>query len=535
MAVTQTANVKLDMSNVQRWNTLTVAYLFERVGLELDKPAVVFEDEQRTYGQLRDRARRVANGLIGLGIEAMDRVALLTSNRIEFFEIEVGIAAARAIMVPLNWRLRPGELSNLLRRSEARAIFVEQRFLDAVAELRRSGETPDLRTIIGIDGGAGDLDYDELCRSSSPALPQREGRFDDPHEIIFTSGTTGEPKGVVWSNGGLIFNSIQQVMDFRLGPDCSNYVVIDLYYIGGRHDFTWPMLHAGGTVHIKRSSGFDPQAILRYICEHRITHLLWVPTMLYDILEVPGVEDMDTSALRMIMSGGQTVTERTTARTQAAFPHTDFIQVYGLTEGGGSLAFIPAHHARTKPGSAGKASQHVELRLVDSEGHDVPPHTDGEILARAPSMTAGYWDAPDLTAELLADGWLHTGDMGRFDDEGFLYITGRKREMIISGAMNVFPSEIEDVLMQHPGVGGVAVIGLPHDRWGETVCAVIEPRPGATIDEAEIISFCSDHLASYKKPTRVKVVDELPRTAKGTAQKFILRERFIEEMANEAR
>ncbi len=526
MAVAQSTKVKLDQSQAARWNSLTLPYLFERGGLDFDKTAIVFEDRRRTYGELRDRSRRVANGLQGLGIEPMERVALLSSNRLEYLEIEVGIAAARAIMVPLNWRLRQGELANLLRRSEARAMFVEDRFFSTVAELRRSGETPDLRTIVTIDGGGGDLDYEELCRSSPATVPEQQGALDEPHEIIFTSGTTGQPKGVVWSNGSVIWNSIQQVIDYRLGPDCSNYVVIDLYYIGGRHDFTWAMLHAGGTVHVKRSSGFEAEEIVKYVVEHEITHILWVPTMLYDILELPGIENYDTSKLRMIMCGGQAVTASTTERAQKAFPHTDFIQVYGLTEGGGTVTFIPPQYAQTKPGSAGKPSVHVEIKLADSEGSEVPLGTDGEILVKAPSMTAGYWDAPELTAELLEDGWLHTGDMGRFDEDGFLYISGRKRDMIISGGMNIFPSEIEDVLLDHPAVAGVAVIGIPHERWGETVCAVLELRPGMTVEEGEIIGYCSERLASFKKPTSVQVVEEIPRTMSGKAQKFKLVGRF---------
>src|SRR5581483_8074972 len=222
-----------------RWNTLSLPHLVERAGLDLDKPAVVFEETSRTYGELRQFSRRVANGLIGLGIEELDRVAVLSSNRLEYLEIEVGIAAARAIMVPLNWRLRAGELATLLRRSAAKAIIVEQRFAPTILELRRSGEVPDLRTVITLDGDAGDLGYDEVCSSSSADPPPRVGTMDDPHEIIFTSGTTGQPKGVVWTNGTVLWNSLQQAMDFQLGPQHSTYAIIDLYYIGGRHDFTW--------------------------------------------------------------------------------------------------------------------------------------------------------------------------------------------------------------------------------------------------------------------------------------------------------
>jgi fatty-acyl-CoA synthase len=517
--------VKLDLSQAARWNNLTLPHLVEREGLDLAKQAVVFEETSRTYGELRSASRRVANGLIGLGIEPMDRVAVLSANRLEFLEIEVGISAARGIMVPLNWRLRAGELANLLRRSGARAIFVEDRFLGTVLELRRSGEVPELRTVIALDGGAGDLSYEEILTSSAER-PTRTGGLDDPHEIIFTSGTTGQPKGVVWTDGTVMWNSLQQVADFQLGPQHKTYAIIDLYYIGGRHDFTWPILHQGGTVHVKRSSGFNAEEVVRYVAEQRITHVLWVPTMLYEILRLPNLADYDLSALKMIMCGGQPVSVATTVRAQEAFPSADFIQVYGLTEGGGSVTFVRPEDARRKPGSAGKPSLHVEIRLGDATGEPVPRGTDGEILVRAPSVTAGYWDDPEMSSRMIRDGWLRTGDMGRFDEDGFLFIAGRKGDMIISGGMNIFPSEIEGILREHPTVSDVAVIGLPDEKWGETVCAVVEPAEGRTVEAQELIDFCSSRLAGYKKPATVRVVDELPRTPGGKPKKFLLREHF---------
>ncbi|QEC48123.1 long-chain fatty acid--CoA ligase [Baekduia soli] len=520
------AKVKLDLTRASRWNSLTLSQLLERDGLDLDKPAIVFEDASRTYGELRVAARRVANALIGLGIDEFDRVAVLSANRLEFMEVEAGIAGARAIMVPLNWRLRDGELANLLRRSQARAIFVEERFLATILALRRAGEVPNLRTVIAFDGAPGDLNYEEVIGSASAERPTRTGRLDDPHEIIFTSGTTGQPKGVVWTNGTVIFNALQQATDFMLGPQHSSYALIDLYYIGARHDFTWAILQVGGTVHIKPSSGFDAGEVVRYVARHRITHILWVPTMLYEILRLPDLADHDLGALQMIMCGGQPVSVATTESSQEAWPHTDFIQVYGLTEGGGSVTYVRPDHARSKPGSAGQPSLNVEIRLVDPEGLDVPTGIDGEVLVRAPTVTAGYWDDPEATDRLIVDDWLHTGDMGHVDEDGHLYISGRKGDMIISGGMNVFPHEIEDVLCEHPSVADAAVIGLPHEKWGETVCAVVEAAPGATVDEQDLIAFCTQRLASYKKPTSVQVVEEIPRTSAGKAKKFILRERF---------
>lgn len=518
----------LDPRASVRWDALALPYLFEREDLELDKVAILFEGSTRTYGELRDRSRRVANALIGLGLDVFDRVAVLSMNRVEFMEIEMGISAARAIMVPLDWRLRPNELAGLLRRSAARAILVDDRFVGPILELRRSGLVPDLRTVIGLDGGAADLSYEEMFASSTGERPIRLQRMSDPHEIMFTSGTTGQPKGVVWTDGTVLWNSLQQVTDYQLGPQHSSYAIIDLYYMGGRHDFTWAMLHQGATVHIKRSGGFDAAEVVRYVAEHGITHVLWVPTMLYDILRLPDLAEYDLSRLEMIMCGGQPVSAATTVRAQEAFPTADFIQVYGLTEGGGSVTFVRPEHARRKPGSAGKPSLHVEIKLVDARGLPVAQGSDGEILLRAPTVTAGYWGDPELTASQIADGWLRTGDMGHFDEEGFLFIAGRKGDMIITGGMNVFPAEIEAVLNEHPTVADVAVIGLPDERWGETVCAVIELADGSDVSERDLIAFCTERLAGYKKPTSVRFVDELPRTLAGKPKKFLLRERFAQ-------
>lgn len=524
------SRVELDLSQAPRWNALTLPHLVERAALDPDKTAIAFNGASRTYGELRTACRKVANALVGLGIEPMDRVALLSTNCLEFMEIEAGISAARAIFVPLNWRLRAGELANLLNRSATRAIFVEGRFLATIQELRRVGAVSDLRTVIGLEPDTGDLSYEEILSSSSDDPPTRAGRLDEPHEIIFTSGTTGRPKGVVWTDGTVLWNSLQQVTDYQLGRQHSSYAIIDQYYIGGRHDFIWPILHQGGTVHVKPSSGFDAREVVTYIADHRVTHVLWVPTMLYDILRLPDLAQFDLRALKMIMCGGQPVSVSTTLRAQAAFPNADFIQVYGLTEGGGTVTHIRPEDARAKPGSAGKPSLHVDLRLIDAAGKEVAQGVDAEIVIRAPSVTAGYWADPALTAEQIVDGWLYTGDMGHLDADGFLYVSGRKTDMIISGGMNIFPSEIEDVMIEHPTVGAVAVIGLPDEKWGETVCAVVQAAAGRTVDEHELIAYCNERLASYKKPTTVRVVDEIPRTALGKPRKFLLRERLCGEL-----
>lgn len=498
-----------------RWSMLTLPQLLERDGLDLRKTAIVFEGSTRTYGELRIASRKVADALAGLGIEPGQRVALLTRNRLEFMEIEAGISAARAVMVALDWRLRAEELANLLNRSAARAIFVEGRFLGTILELRRSGAVPALRTVIGLERGTSDLSYDEILASASEARAERPGTFEDLHEIIFTSAAAAEPRGVVYNDGTVLWNAIQQVVDFKLAAEHSSYTTLDQYDFGGRHNLSWSILHQGGTLHVKPSGGFDAAAVVRYIADHRITHVLWVPAMLHKILEVPNLESYDLTALEMIICGGQPMSADTIKRAHAAFPGIDLFHVYGQVEAGGTVAYLRPDDGRRRPGSVGRAASHVELRVIDDDGDPVAPGNSGEIAVRAPSVAVSYWLDPELTASRFVDGWLHTGDVGHLDADGFLYFSGRKSNVIVSGGLTIFPAEIERALSAHPAVADVAVFGAPDEQWGETVCALIQPVPGAVVDENELIEYCGWRLASYKKPTTVLVLDEIPRDASG--------------------
>lgn len=513
------------------WAQLNLTYCVERSGVEPDKPAIVCGDTQRTFAELADRYRRVANALIASGINRMDRVGLTTRNRAEYFEVELGISGAAAIMVALSWRLSAAERVNLLARSGARAVFAEDDFVPEIADARASGRLPDLRLIVSFGATPGaDLSYEQLSTRSSAERPDVEpALLHEPHEIIYTSGTTGKPKGAVWAHGTVMWNSIQQVMDFNLRPDHSTYSMLDLNYIGGRHDFTWALLHQGATVHVRPSGGFDAADALSYITRNSITHVLWVPTMLYDVLRVPDLARTDTSCIEMIMCGGAPLSKDIIAQAQSAFPHTRFVQVFGLTEGGGTTTFVPPDYLQSKVGSAGKASMHNEIKIVDEHGEYNPPGTTGEIIVRGPTTTLGYWDNPEATAATIRQGWLYTGDLGYLDDDGFLYVAGRKKDMIISGGMNIYPSEVEDTIRNLPDVADVSVIGLPDERWGERVCAVIQPQAGATIETSEVISHCRERLASFKKPSVVHIIDDFPRTISGKIQKHLLRERYCGE------
>jgi fatty-acyl-CoA synthase len=523
------AKVKLEPEVAPRWNWLNVAQILERDGIDLERPALVLDGAQRTYGELRERSRRVANGLIDLGVEPMDRVAVATTNRLEYMELEAGIALARAIMVGLNWRLAPMEFANLLRRSEASVLFVEDRFIPVFLELRDRGEIPDVRAIVALSGSGADLDYETMSAAASAERPSgRDGTMEDPHEIIFTSGTTGDPKGVVWTNGMLIFNAMQYVMEFGLRPHHSHYTLVDQYYIGGRHAFVWPLLMQGGTAHVRASSGFDAATVVRYWADHGITHQMVAPTMLYDILRVPELDEADLSALTCVVCAGGPLDLQALAEMQRRLPHVEVVQVFGMSEAGGCLTAVPGADARRKAGSAGRPVWSTRIRIEDDERNVLPAGEVGEIVVQSPAVTAGYWDQPEQTREAIVDGWLHTGDLGYLDEDNFMFIVGRKKDMIISGGMNIYPSEIEEVLRGHPTIADVAVIGVPHERWGETVCAVVELADGAELDEAALVEYCRERLASFKKPTLVRSIDEIPRTSIGKPKKFELREMFAD-------
>ena len=519
-------SAKPDNFDKSPWSRLNVIKMIDRPGIESHQVAVVCEEKVRTYGDLRDRYRRVASALVDLGLESMARVGVTMTNRVEYFEVEMGITGANAIMVALSWRLSGTERIFLLARSRAQAVIAEDRFVEPIAEARRRGELPDLRWIIALGEVAGaDFDYEELCaQGSGQVLETPQPSLNDPHEIIYTSGTTGQAKGVLWANGTVIWNSLQQIIDFGIRPWHGNYVTLDLNYIGGRHDFTLAMLHQGGTVHLRSSGGFDAQQVVEYVSEHGISHVLWVPTMLYEILKVPHLAELDLSHLEVIMCGGSPLTREMIGEMQAAFPGIDFMQVYGLTEGGGTTSFVPSQFLTTKVGSAGRASMHNEIRIVNEDNQDCDPEIVGEIAIQGPAVSPGYWDNEVATNEAFRDGWLFTGDLGYLDEDGFLYIAGRKKDMIITGGMNVYPTEVEHVLLQHPAIADVAVIGVPDPKWGENICAVVVMERDVQLDEGDVIAFCREHLAGFKKPTRFVTVEELPRTMAGKVQKYVLRE-----------
>lgn len=492
-----------------------------------DRVALTLEGDSLTYGALAARSHECAGGLMHvLGVEKGDRVALLARNRLEYFEVEIGVSCAGAVLVALSWRYAVAEVLALLAASQAVTAFADADFVEPIDQARRAGKLPHLRHVVtfGESLGAADLRYEELrtrgrsAQTAASPEPTRAGTLADPHEIIYTSGTTGLPKGAVWTFGGVMFNAIQQIADYGITGDSATFVSFDLNYIGGRHQYVWAILLQGGRVHLKRSGGFSAAVVADAVERHRVTHLLLVPTMLSDVLDHLEHDRPDWSSLSMLMCGGAPVTRELLDRATALLPSVWVSHVYGLTEAGGTVTHNPRDARLDRRASAGIPSFNVELRIVDA-GRRCAAGEVGEIQVKAPTTCGGYWDDPEATRQLFDGPWVRTGDLGYLDTGGYLHVTGRLKELIISGGMNIFPAEVEEVLERHPDVLRAAVFAVPDQTWGEAVAAAIEMRSGAVTTESELIAHCRDSLAGHKRPRHVYVVDELPKTASGKIKK----------------
>ncbi|MFT4286984.1 class I adenylate-forming enzyme family protein [Nocardioides sp.] len=500
-----------------------------RNAVDPTRVALTLGPESRTYAELVRRATALAAGLATrCGVRPGDRVALLARNRIEYLEVELGVSHAGAVLVAMSWRYTTVEAVAVLARSGAGVALVDPELMPGLLAARATGELPDLRVVVAFGAGSSAADdYAELLEAgaSTDWAAEEQGRSIDPHEIIFTSGTTGLPKGAIWTTGGVVWNALQQIADFTITRESVTYVSFDLNYIGGRHQLVWAILLQGGTVHLKRSGGFAAEEVFAAVVRHGVTHLLLVPTMLGDVLDLLERRPAEAPALRMIMCGGAPVPAAMLERAARLLPGVWVAHVYGLTEGGGTVCFVPPATARDKPGSAGVPSLNARIR-VRSETGPAAPGEIGEVEVLAPTLCAGYWGDIEATRALFDDGWLRTGDLGFLDADGFLFLTGRRKELIISGGMNVFPAEVEAVLEQHPAVRHAAVFGVPHQRWGETVAAAVELLPGHATTSQQLVELCRERLSGYKLPTVVWFVEQLPRTPSGKIRKYDLVERY---------
>ncbi len=477
------------------------------------------------YAELNARANATANAFSDRGIAKGDRVALLLLNGNEFVECFFGLAKLGAVIVPLNWRLVADELSYILKDSGAQCLVYGSDFAETAADLHdRAGGGSDVGTWIEV-GNADDRQpfaepYESVLAGTSTTEPVTDGGGDDLLFIMYTSGTTGRPKGVVHTHDTITWAilTIAATVDQQMGD---RYVIaLPMYHVGALTPAI-NLVYSGCTGILLRQ--FDPKAMWQVIADEKATTTLAVPAMLNFMLMVPEFEQFDYSHLRWIMSGASPVP--VSLIEKYADLGIEIHQVYGLTECGGPGCVIGTADAMTHIGSTGKAFYHTEVRVVDEDGADVAPGEPGQVLLRARHNMKEYWNLPEATAETMRDGWLHTGDVALMDAEGFVTIHDRVKDMIISGGENVYPAEVENVILQHEGVAEVAVIGQPSEAWGESPFAAVV-RGDENLTEADVMQFCDGKLARYKLPKGVGFVDEIPRNPTGKPLKRILREQF---------
>ncbi|WP_369253981.1 long-chain fatty acid--CoA ligase [Streptomyces sp. R35] len=493
-----------------------------------DAVAVTQEDRRLTVRELHERVNRLAAGLTELGVGRGDVVALLLYNRPEFLELVHAASRVGAVFLPLNYRLSEEEWAYILDNAQAKVIVTEPEFVRATDRI--AGKLAGLEHRVLVDGQAPAgqwTGYEALLDLHHGARVEPvDVAADDLQRLMYTSGTTSRPKGVRITYGNVQAKNLAHIVHFGLTAADTTLVCGPLYHVGGLDMPALGVLYAGGSVVLQRK--FDPEGALRAIQEHRVTNAWLAPAMVNAVLEVPGRVSYDTSSMRFILGGGEKTPEPVLRRIMNAFPNAWFADAYGLTETVSGDTFLDREHALSKLGSVGRPVPHTRVRIVDDTGKEVSVGELGEITLRGPKVFAGYWRDEKATAAALKDGWFHTGDIGHVDEDGFLFIDDRKKDMIVSGGENIATPEVERVLYEHPAVLEAAVVGLAHPRWGEVPRAFVVFRPGAGAGPDELREFCLERLAKFKVPVRFDVVDELPRTPSGKVLKRTLRDIPVE-------
>ncbi len=494
-----------------------------------DKPAIICGDRRVTFGELDLRINRLVNALLSRGVRKGDRISILAKNCVEYFEVYGAAEKGGFIIVPLNFRLQPHELAQLINDSGASVLFVEAEYLATINSIRDL--VPSVASFVSIRGEAADYEsYEEILRDASPEDADVQINDDDVVYIIYTSGTTGLPRGAMHTHRGQVEDARTMALELGARPIDIYLSAMPFYHIGGRA-VSLTHFYMGAANVVMRD--FDAEGMLKLIQEERATCVQVVPTMLAFALDLPNVRSFDLSSLRTIFYASAPMPVALLRCCIDVFGNI-FFQAYGQTESG-PLTTVLQKEAHVPNGSeretkrlasCGVPALDVEVRVVDAHGQDVKPGDVGEIITRSDWIMKGYWNKPELTEQTVRNGWLHTGDMATVDEDGFIYIVDRKKDMIISGGENIYPREIEEVLYGHPAVLEAAVIGVPDEKWGESVEAIIVLKSGASATESEIIEYCKASLASYKKPKSVEFVASLPKTPSGKILKRELRARY---------
>lgn len=496
-----------------------------------EKDALITADARMTYKTLNTRVNQLANALLDAGLQKGDRITVILHNDIEFIETYFACAKSGGVFVPVNNLLKEREMRQILEYIQPRFLIVHPDFEDVARRLAKDMPFLEFPYLVQEQPEAPFSSYEALVQGGAPHEPRVQVTDDDLMSIFLTSGTTGRPKGAMRSHRQDVMNAVTGAIEMKLGYDDRAVILFPVYHVTFEDQIRYFLM--GNTVYLRREGAFDPKEVLEILSREKITICQFVPTMVSAMLQEEGIERYDLSSLRLIPYAAAPMPVELLKRAMARF-QCGFAQFYGQTETGPLTTLLrPEDHILdgteeqvARLASSGRPVLDYEVRIVREDGGDVAVDEVGEILVRSEAAMDGYWDLPKETAETLRDGWIHTGDFGRFDAAGYIYIVDRKNDMIISGGKNIYPRELEEVIYTHPAVLDVAVIGVPDDYWGEAVKAIVVLREGMEATEEEIIALCKENLASYKKPKSVEFRKELPRTTTGKIRKKDIREEY---------
>jgi acyl-CoA synthetase (AMP-forming)/AMP-acid ligase II len=500
-----------------------------------DKPALIQGDRRYTYAQFNARVNRLANAFRRLGLKKGDNVAILQYNYPETYESLFACFKSGLGAVPINFRLHPKEFAFIIDHSESRAVILSPEFNETIMTVR--DRIPHANHLITLDGAAGDLlDYESLINETTDDFSDVDVSPDDLAWLFYTSGTTGMPKGAMLTHRNLLAMTMNFYADIAPGFSPNDVVLHAAPLSHGSGLYGLPNIGKGATNVILASKAFKPELVFQTIEKFRVTNMFTAPTMIKMLIDHPAVDRHDLSSLRSLNYGGAPMLVEDLKKAIEKLGPC-LVQLFGQGESPMTISYLPhwAHQADGNPeaikrlGSAGFARTDVEVKVFDKEERELPPGRIGEIVTRSDLVMKGYWKNPETTAETIKNRWLHTGDVGYLDESGYLFIMDRSKDMIISGGENIYPREIEEVLIQHPAVHEVSVIGVPDPKWGEAIKAVVSLSPGKTATEQELIDFCKDNIASYKKPKSVEFIDELPKSNYGKILKRELRTKYWQD------
>ena len=501
-----------------------------------DRDCVIFEGKRFTFSQINERANRLANALVNLGIRKGDRVAILQVNCNQFLETYYAVAKIGAILVPLNFRAKPDELTYNLANAEAVALFAGDRYVDMIKEMRP--KLPTVKHYISIDKKReGLLFYEDLLAKGSSEEVTADISEDDITILMYTAGTTGRPKGVPLTHNSFSVYMLGNVDPASPDIEEKNLLTVPLYHVAGVQALL-AAVYGGRTLVMMRQ--FETKPWMETVQQEKANRAMLVPTMLKWIVDSPDYNKYDLSSLKVITYGAAPMPFEVIKKAIEMMPNVRFINAFGQTETASTITMLgPEDHVisgsdkekqkklKRLSSSIGRAMPDVEMKVVDENGKELPHGQIGEIIARGPRVMKGYWQDKEKTAKAFtSDGWLHTNDMGYRDEDGYYYLAGRGDDMIIRGGENIAPEELENVIRSYPAVDDAAVIGIPDPEWGQEVKAIVVLKKGQKATQEEIINYCKEKLSSFKKPRWVVFTDELPRNPMGKVLKRVLREQY---------